>query len=432
MSSRTLITLMRWSAAAVAVLFFPLSTDALAYSEQVSFLPHNPTSGDFIQAVLSGESSCYFVNVPTVAKTGNVMVLSSAVNVPSPDTGCGGALIPYTQTAPLGSLAPGTYTVIWQFSPAVVAPITQQLVVVAAMPIPTIAKFEWLSGDRQIAVDSHVPPEPYVVRALDSEGNPVRGAALFIGTAGDPGQAYLQDEFHSRGFNTVGTLCYTCFGFVPPDYTAITDGNGVAQARGNYPDGPPSAFAVGVRQLGVTSSATAFVSAVIVKARPSGNPAVVVEYFNSAFGHYFNTIDQTEIGALDAGKFVGWKRSPGAFVAYPTAAVAPAGTVAVCRFFSSLFTSHFYTADPDECDTVISRWSDVWKLETREAFYIYAPDKASGTCAAGLQPIYRMYNNLPIPNHRYITDKVLRDRMTGAGWRAEGYGPDAVMMCSPG
>lgn len=294
-----------------------------------------------------------------------------------------------------------------------------------------IAKFEWLSGDRQIAVDTFVPPRPYVVRALDADGNPVVGAWLFIGPAADPGQAFLQDEFHFLGFNTRGVLCYTCFGFVPPEYTAVTDANGIAQARGGIVQPAPSAFAVGVRQF-ATSSVQAFVSTVILKAPPAGNPVVVVEYFNLANGHYFNTLHQTEIDALDAGHFVGWKRSTGAYVAYATVADAPPGAVPVCRFFSELFTSHFYTADSNECNAVIEQWPDVWTLETREAFYMYLPDKTTGTCAAGLQPIYRMYNNLPVPNHRYITDNALRDRMTGAGWRAEGYGPDAVMMCTPG
>jgi YVTN family beta-propeller protein len=295
-----------------------------------------------------------------------------------------------------------------------------------------IAKFEWISGDRQIAVDTRVPPKPYVVRALDAEGNPISGAALFIGSAGDPGQAYLQDEFHFRGFNTLSTICYSCFGSVAPEFTAITDANGVGRAQGAYADGPPSAFAVGVRQMGVTSGVRAFASAIVLKHQPAGTPAVVVEYFNSAVGHYFNTIDQAEIDALDAGKFANWHRSPGAFVAYANRPDAPVETVPVCRFFSSVFTSHFYTADTDECNNVIARWSDVWTLETREAFWVYLPDRISGSCGSGQQPIHRMYNNRPVPNHRYITDKSLRDRMTGAGWRAEGYGPEAVMFCVPG
>ncbi len=149
-------------------------------------------------------------------------------------------------------------------------------------------------------------------------------------------------------------------------------------------------------------------------------------------GHYFNTISQAEIDALEAGKFVGWQRLTGAFIAYEAKEDAPEDAVPVCRFFSSKFTSHFYTANPAECDSVERNLSDVWALETRAAFYINVPDKLTGNCGTGLQPIHRMYNNQAMPNHRYIADAQLRDRMSGAGWIAEGYGgANAVMLCTP-
>jgi len=40
---------------------------------------------------------------------------------------------------------------------------------------PTYARLEIVSGDRQIAVNTVMPPNPYKVRALDSAGNPVAG-----------------------------------------------------------------------------------------------------------------------------------------------------------------------------------------------------------------------------------------------------------------
>ncbi len=158
-----------------------------------------------------------------------------------------------------------------------------------------------------------------------------------------------------------------------------------------------------------------------------------MEYFNTTNGHYFNTIAQVEIDALEAGKFLGWRRSPGAFVAWETQADAPLGAVPVCRFFSSKFTSHFYTADTSECDALAANLSHDWVLETRNAFYVFLPNKATGDCGPGLQAMHRMFNNKDMPNHRYVTDAKLRDRMTGAGWIAEGYGGEkAVMMCVPG
>lgn len=311
---------------------------------------------------------------------------------------------------------------------------------ILALAFPSVAasaefgRIEAISGDRQIAVNTRTPPQPYVVRVLDSVGNPMQGIVVFIGSAGDPGTLLLQDEFRFRGFNTPSTICYECVvGFVPPAYLAVTGPNGIAQGQGDYADSASSAFAVGAAPYGygTGSSVATYFAAVMVKSQPAGKPSVLVEYFHAPTGHYFNTLEDAEIAALDTGRFTGWKRSPGAWIAYAKVADAPAGTVPVCRFWSAAYTSHFYTADPAECAIVMAKWSDVWTLETREAFYTYVPDKATGACAAGLQPVYRMYNNRPVPNHRYITDKALRDRMTGTGWRAEGYGPDAVMLCAP-
>jgi hypothetical protein len=98
---------------------------------------------------------------------------------------------------------------------------------------------------------------------------------------------------------------------------------------------------------------------------------------------------------------------------------------------SNKFTSHFYTANAAECDHVIVDLKNDWMLETREAFFILEPDKTNGTCPPSYPPIYRMFNRTLSPNHRYITDRKLRDRMTAARWVAEGYGPESVMMCTP-
>jgi hypothetical protein len=47
-------------------------------------------------------------------------------------------------------------------------------------------------------------------------------------------------------------------------------------------------------------------------------------------------------------------------------------------------------------------------------------------------PVYRVYAGATrTPNHRYVTDRALRDAMVSQGWIAEGYGPDAVIMCTP-
>ncbi len=42
-----------------------------------------------------------------------------------------------------------------------------------------------------------------------------------------------------------------------------------------------------------------------------------------------------------------------------------------------------------------------------------------------------MFSNRADANHRYMTDKTVRDAMVAKGWLAEGDGPNLVVMCSP-
>jgi photosystem II stability/assembly factor-like uncharacterized protein len=156
----------------------------------------------------------------------------------------------------------------------------------------------------------------------------------------------------------------------------------------------------------------------------------VIEYFYAAFGHYFITSSPVEISALDNGTFPGWVRTGLQFNAYgaPNENSAP-----VCRFFSTAFapkSTHFYTPFFAEC--AIRQADPSWLLESSAAFYVAVP-AGDGSCAAGLTPVYRLYNNGQgaAPNHRYTTDFTMRAQMIAQGWVPEGFGPDAVQMCSP-
>ena len=51
---------------------------------------------------------------------------------------------------------------------------------------------------------------------------------------------------------------------------------------------------------------------------------------------------------------------------------------------------------------------------------------------AGTAPVDRVFSNRADANHRYMTDRALRDQMVASGWLAEGDGPDLVVMCAPG
>ena len=298
-----------------------------------------------------------------------------------------------------------------------------------------VARLQIISGDRQILVNSFAPNQPYVVRAFDAEGKPVQGATLVMVPDGNMCGSVRHDEFGWMGFNTLpapgGLSLCDPYGPRPTD-RATTDENGIGSSSRNAYFPTPSAFLFSVSHYpGQDAFPPVFFSAVMVGSPPPGNPSVVVEYFDEGLDHYFNTLDQTEIDALEANVFPGWLRSIGSFIAYATAEDAPPGAVPVCRFFSPRYTSHFYTADPDECDAVIAQWPDVWQLESRSAFYINVPDKATGACPSGMQPVYRLYNDRPDPNHRYVTDAKLRDWMRNSSWIPEGYGPDSVIMCTP-
>ncbi len=163
---------------------------------------------------------------------------------------------------------------------------------------------------------------------------------------------------------------------------------------------------------------------------PSAN---TVEYFHAGFGHYFMTADPAEIAGLDGGAFGGaWQRTGKSFM---THANPTAGTVPVCRFFTTPGTfgaksSHFYTADPAECAGLKSNPN--WQYE-KIAFHAPLPD-AAGSCRPGTSPVFRMYNSgqTGAPNHRFTTDANLRQDFLGnRGFVQEGVGPLGVSMCAP-
>ena len=56
----------------------------------------------------------------------------------------------------------------------------------------------------------------------------------------------------------------------------------------------------------------------------------------------------------------------------------------------------------------------------------------TGACPPGTDPVYRAWNYLPDTNHRYTSDRAVRDAMVALGYVAEGSGPDIVTFCAPG
>ena len=118
-----------------------------------------------------------------------------------------------------------------------------------------------------------------------------------------------------------------------------------------------------------------------------------------------------------------------------TKAATP-GATAVCRLYGNPAVdpatgkrrgpnSHFYTFAGAECDQV--RKDPGWLYEAAGRFFLVVP--AAGTCGAGLQPVYRAYNNgfaANDSNHRYAVKQSIYSGMVASGWKGEG-----IVMCAP-
>ena len=162
----------------------------------------------------------------------------------------------------------------------------------------------------------------------------------------------------------------------------------------------------------------------------TGSQTVVLEFYNAALNHYFITADANEINLLDTGVLRGWERTGERFLA--NSAPSP-GTNPVCRFYlkPEVGDSHFYSADPAECARVGQQFGQSWVFESPSVFWIALPNAATSACPAGTRPLWRFFNRITT-NHRYTGEVKFRDDMRkNSAWIAEGYGPDAVIMCSP-
>ena len=176
------------------------------------------------------------------------------------------------------------------------------------------------------------------------------------------------------------------------------------------------------------SGGVAFGTYVAVIAKPAPPKTAVVEFYNATLDHYFISALAADIAALDSGTLKGWVRTGLTFGAY----LAPAaGASPVCRFYlpPGNGDSHFYSASPAECAEVRTKFP-TFILESSAVMYVALPDLATGECAAGTVKVYRLWNNRADSNHRYTTDAAVKAAMLAKGYVAEGYGPEAVIMCA--
>jgi hypothetical protein len=169
-----------------------------------------------------------------------------------------------------------------------------------------------------------------------------------------------------------------------------------------------------------------------------GTLTPVVEYYSEKLDHYFMSAGPGEIAAIDADPQHAWKRTGLGWRVWLRQSDAPAGASAVCRFYATGPSSHFYTGDPAECGFLrsleqqqraeaLSRGAAFtgWQYEGT-AFYALMPQ--NGQCPGGADPVYRSYNmrgDQNDSNHRFTADAQMRAAMV-QGWADEG-----VAFCSP-
>jgi len=170
------------------------------------------------------------------------------------------------------------------------------------------------------------------------------------------------------------------------------------------------------------------------------NPVVqrdpVIEYYNATLDHYFVTMSQPDIDALDSGRIAGWTRTGYAFgtwinrfqLATSETDLPPLDSMPVCRLYipPTEGDSHFFSASPAECAAAIAQHPE-FDLETSQAFLAVLPDPVTGACH-GVN-VYRLWNGRADSNHRYTTSTTVRDAMIAKGYILEGYGRDPVTMC---
>ena len=156
-------------------------------------------------------------------------------------------------------------------------------------------------------------------------------------------------------------------------------------------------------------------------AEPTGT---AVEYYNTTLGHYFMTASPGDIQVVESGGAgPGWIRTGGQFGVFRNPNDAP-NLSPVCRFYAPGPNSHFYTANPGDCEYVKTMGG--WFYEGI-AFYIEQPTGVN--CSAGTTPVYRTYNNGFVrndSNHRFTVDATVYSRAASLG-----HAPEGIAMCAP-
>ena len=215
-----------------------------------------------------------------------------------------------------------------------------------------------------------------------------------------PGEVIIDSDFPSGGFAVSSS--YVARVAVPPlepgDYTIAH---------------------VGHQEFGVTTS-EGKAQFTVYEAIPTTR---VHTFFHPGINHYFATAGEAERQSVIAS---GWQATDRGFNVWSANGPAPIQAVPVCRFYSALVNSHFYTASDSECDYLQS-FDSGWLYEGI-VFQALIP-RDDGVCPAGTQPVWRLFNNRQDQqdsNHRFVVGGETYRLMIADGWAGEG-----VAFCSP-
>jgi len=270
----------------------------------------------------------------------------------------------------------------------------------------------------------------------------------------EPGVDYVQPDLYAQA------------GFAHHFVAFVRDleAPAVIQFALKRPNGTTFATSALTASVGFASSAYGFMTRTIPASEPAGKwtfeatyggktkstpfffnvprpiPAWVHEFYNGSLRHFFRTAAEAEAQSLTP--VSGFLPTGDDFFSLDRS-MSFAGTQPVCRFYGSPDpgpNSHFYTADPAECQALKDLQARTPPTEPRwnfeeNAFTAYLP--VSGRCPAEAPfPIYRLYNKhqgetingvREDSNHRFTTLSSVYYQMAGTGW-----GPEGVVMCSSG
>jgi hypothetical protein len=264
---------------------------------------------------------------------------------------------------------------------------------------------------------------PLSVRVLDKEQRPVAGAVVHFSRIARPEEAIAPD-------------------LPAPDATlnsesATTDADGVAQVTA-IANGVVGSYHIVAR---VFSRVQGYRWIFVLSNRDDAMTTPVVPVVEYGGFKYFYTSNPAEMIALD--RTPGWGRTGAVFLAFPTGSSSQGfPSRPVCRYMglpAPAPYSHFFSLDPYECDAVGGRYPAVWLFEAENVFEALVPNPATGECAGGSVPLYRMFatlfDGISGPSHRFTTSTDFQAWLTlpgrWPGFVAEGAGPGVVMCVLP-